>query len=169
MTVTRVKGEGRTQLETTFRNKTLTSKVGKVGWFEGNYYPAEPGKKAVPVAYVAAIQEFGYMPKNIPPRPFMRPTIAQYSVTWRKIAYNGSQQVIKGKSTPGYVMEQIGLAASGQIRKTITRVTHPPLKASTIRNRMNKRADKTTFGLLDKPLIDTKRMMNTLINTVEDA
>lgn len=169
MTVTRVKGEGRKQLETTFKNKSLSGAVGKVGWFKGNFYPARKGSKAIPVAYVAAIQEFGYAPKGIPPRPFMRTTIAEHSVTWKKIAYNGSLLILKGKATKGYVMEQIGQKAAGQIRRKIASITYPPLKPSTIRNRLSRYADKTTLGNLYKPLVDTRRMLNTLINTVEDA
>jgi hypothetical protein len=75
MRVRHVSGNGRKALEVALQ--TLGNKVGKVGWFEGAKYP-----DGTQVAYVATIQEYGYSPKNIPPRPFMRPTIVKYRNTW---------------------------------------------------------------------------------------
>jgi hypothetical protein len=164
LTYSRVKGEGRKSLELAFKHRALHGKIGKVGWIKPNTYP-----NGTPVALVAAVQEFGYAPKNIPPRSFMRTTIAEKQVSWRKVAFNGAQKVVAGKAAPGYVMEQIGLKAAGDIRKKIASILHPPLKPSTIARRKARYADKSTTGLLTKPLIDTKRMYNTLTNSVEDA
>lgn len=164
MTYSRVKGEGRKNLEIAFRQRALHGKVGKVGWIKRNTYP-----NGTSVALVAAVQEFGYPPKNIPPRSFMRTTIAEHQISWRKVAFNGAQKVVAGKASSGYVMEQIGLKAAGDIRKKITTIIHPPLKPATIARRKARYADKSTIGLLTKPLIDTKRMLNTLTNSVEDV
>jgi hypothetical protein len=162
--VKRIAGKGREQLEIILNNKKLSGKVGKVGWFQGAKYP-----NGTPVALIAAIQEKGYEPKNIPARPFMRPTIDQYQVTWKKIAFNGSLKILKNEYTIENVLDLIGQKAVGQIRKTIANIYTPALKATTIANRLRKYSDKTLIGNLYKPLIDTKHMYNTLINIVEDG
>jgi hypothetical protein len=164
LTYSRVKGEGRKHLEVAFKQRALHGKVGKVGWIKRNNYP-----NGTSVAHVAAIQEFGYAPKRIPPRSFMRTSIAEHQISWKKIAFYGAQKVVAGKASTGYVMEQIGLKAAGDIRKKITTIMHPPLSAATIARRRARYADKSTIGLLTKPLVDTKRMLNTLTNSVEDV
>jgi hypothetical protein len=143
--------------------KNLQGKVGKVGWFEKSKY-----EDGTPVAYVATIQEYGYPAGNIPPRPFMRTTIAEKQQEWKKIAESGSKAILNGKATVGTVMEAIGLKAAGDIRKKISLITAPPLSPRTIEARRSRRADKKTIGLLTKPLIDTGIMFGTLTNTVED-
>lgn len=161
MKVTRVVTPAGKNLEVALKN--LQGKVGKVGWFEKSKY--EDGTS---VAYVAAIQEYGYPNGNIPPRPFMRPTIAKKQQEWAKIAESGAKAVLAGKSQVGQVMEAIGLKAAGDIRKTISLITTPPLSPRTIEARRSRRADKKTIGSLTKPLIDTGIMFGTLTNTVED-
>lgn len=143
----------------------LVGKVAKVGWFEDSRYPEKPN---LPVAYVATIHEFGYPPKNIPPRPFMRPTIAGQKNVWKDIAKSGAMAILKGEQSVYNVMEAIGLKAAGDIRKTISTIYTPPLKPGTIAARLAKRSDKQTLGLLDKPLIDTGLMFGTLTSTVEN-
>ena len=46
--------------------------VAQIGFPSGNNY-----EDGTPVAYVAAIQEFGAPAVNIPARPFMQPTVRQ--------------------------------------------------------------------------------------------
>lgn len=145
--------------------KDLEGKVGKVGWFEEQRYD---DKENTPVAYVAAVQEYGYPPNNIPARPFMRPTVIAHHKEWKEIAEKGAKQAIIGKQTITSVMEAIGLKASGDIKKTISKVTEPPLSKRTIAARLARRSNKTTLGLLTKPLIDTGYMLNSLTNVVED-
>lgn len=143
--------------------KNLEGKVGKVGWFEKSKY-----ETGVSVAYVATIQEYGYPAKNIPPRPFMRPTIAAKEGEWRKIAESGAKAVLNGNQTAYTVMEAIGLKAAGDIRKTISLIWTPSLSPKTIQARLRKRSNNKTVGNLTKPLIDTGIMLGTLTNTVED-
>jgi hypothetical protein len=161
--VTRVKSDAGKNLTVALDN--LQGKVGKVGWFEGSKYP---DKKSTPVAYVAAIHEYGYPAKNIPARPFMRPTIIAKQNEWRQVAARGAKSILKGHGNVADVMEAVGAKAAGDIRKTITQIYSPPLKPATIAARLRNRANKKTVGRLNKPLIDTKEMYNTLTNTVED-
>lgn len=165
MTYTRVKGEGRKQLETAFKQRALHGKQSKVGWVKPNVYP----KTGMSVAHVAAIQEFGAPSKNIPPRSFMRTTIAEKQITWKKLAYRVSQEVVAGKRSGFSAMDSIGSKAAGDIRQKIGRITEPPLRPSTIARRRARYTDKSTIGLLYKPLVDTRRMINTLAYSVEDS
>lgn len=164
MTYTRVKGEGRKQLETAFKQRALHGKVGKVGWVKPNKYP-----NGTSVAMVAAIQEFGAPSKNIPPRSFMRTTIVEKQISWKKLAYRVSQEVVAGKRSSFSAMDAIGSKAAGDIRQKISTIVYPPLKPATIARRLARYSNKTTIGLLDKPLVDTRRMINTLAYSVEDV
>lgn len=169
MNVRRVPGKNRKDLEIAL--KTLGDKVGKVGWFQGAKY--EDGTQ---VAYVATIQEYGYSPKNIPPRPFMRPTIVAYRNTWDRIAKLEGKLILEGKSTPTKMMEEIGQNAAGNIRKKIAQIYTPSLKFSTIKARLDARKiggknrpyTREEIGELYKPLMDSGHMYGTCINIVEN-
>ena len=163
METKRVKTAASHKLEVALKN--LDGKVGKVGWFEKSKYDDED---STPVAFVAAQNEYGNPNKNIPARPFMRPTIAEQQTTWSRITAQGAKQVLEGNQTIGDVLETLGLKAAGDIRKTISRITTPPLSPITIAARLARRSNKSTVGNLTKPLIDTGIMYQTLTNTVED-
>jgi len=143
--------------------KDFSSKELNVGWFSNSRYD---DKNATPVAYVASIQEFGSESGRIPPRPFMRPTIAEQKATWRKFLKSSSKQILKGSKTVEQTFEQLGLQASGKIAAQIADVYQPPLAKSTIKARLRKRANKTAVGSLDKPLVDFGVMQKTVTYTV---
>lgn len=171
MMIRRIKGKGRHHLEVAL--DTISNKVGKVGWFEDAKYD----KTGIQVAYIATIQEYGYPIKNIPARPFMRPTIAKYRENWSNIAKRKSKEVIQGKLRAEDIFELIGQKAAGQIRTKITQIYTPSLKFSTIQARLSRRGigakgrpyTAAEIGNLYKPLIDTGHMLATLINVVEKA
>lgn len=144
----------------------LEDKQGKVGWFEKSRYD---DKKNTPVAFVAAQNEYGNPEINIPARPFMRPTILQRRKEWKNIADRGAKQIIKGQETIYGVLDLIGQQAIGDIKRTISRLWHPPLSPVTIALRLERKSDRKTIGNLDKPLIDTGVMYETIINIVEDV
>lgn len=128
----------------------------EVGWFPAAKYE----DSGTPVALVATVQEFGA--EHIPPRPFMRPTIANQSAAWSKIAEKLSRQIVRGEQPPGALAEMIGARVAGDVRKTITQITSPPLSEGTIaRRRANKSGAKSV-----KPLIDTGRMLATLTHLI---
>lgn len=158
--VKRVKGAGSDKLKIAIAD--LGKKVGKVGWFSTSHYP-----DGTPVAYVAAIQEYGY--KSIPPRLGMRATADQKRDEWSKIAESGAKAILAGTTSPQSVMELLGLKAAGDMRKHISTVTSPPLMPSTIRQRLSKKSNKKAVGSLTKPLVDTGILLGTLTNTVEDS
>jgi hypothetical protein len=161
--VTRVPTSASKRLDIALKN--LSGKVGKVGWFENAKYDTKGNPS---VAYIATIQEYGYPGKNIPPRPFMRPTITAKQQQWRLVADQGVKDIIAGNATIEQVMDKIGLKAAADIKEKITLIMSPPLKPATIAARLRRHSNKKTVGNLTKPLIDTGYMYATLINTVEN-
>ncbi len=142
------------------RLKELDGVVAKAGWFESARYP-----NGTPVAAVAIFQEFGT--SKIPPRPFMRPTSVREKRNWIGLMEQGARAVMKGNIDGLTVLDSIAAKAAAEIARSITLVHTPPLKPATIARRLAKHADKATVGLLDKPLIDTGRMYETVTHTVE--
>lgn len=140
----------------------VTDKVGKVGFFPSSAYP-----DGTPVAYVATIQEYGSPEQGIPPRSFMRTTVAEKQAEWKVAAGIGARAMLAGTATGEQVLEGIGLLAAGDIRRTISKLTTPELAPSTIAARRTQRADKVTVGLLTKPLVDTGTMLNAVTSAVE--
>src|SRR4051812_36475880 len=84
----------------------LGNNEAKVGWFESAKYA-----DGTPVAYIASIHEFGYAPKNIPPRLGMRFTAAAQTPQWRAESEALSKRVLAGKMTGFDAMEAIALSA----------------------------------------------------------
>ena len=169
----------------------------QVGWFPGAKYA-----DGTPVAYVAAIQEFGSVHTHpggtkyiigeggkavfvsndypgqivgrtkphqivIPPRSFMRTTIAEKEKSWAKIVKSGSKAMLAGNATQLQVMEGLSLAVSGDIRKKISEISSPPLKAGTIASRKRKLSEGKKVGSLNKPLVESGFMITSLSSTVE--
>ncbi len=163
MELKRVPGPGKNKVENLI--KQLGNKVGKVGWLDKSSYT-----NGTSVAYVAAIQEFGYPQdgSRIPPRPFMRPTIAAKQKEWRDLAYSGSKAILLGNETAHSVLDKIGAKAAGDIRVTISKIQSPVLAEATVKARASRKANKTVTAGLRKPLIDTGFMLGTLTHAVED-
>lgn len=103
----------------------------------------------------------------IPPRPFMRPTAAREGTNWMNLLGSGSKAVLAGKMSPHDVLEAVSARAAGDIAKTISQITSPPLKASTIANRRRSLTNRTIVGALDKPLVAQGIMINSVTNVVE--
>ena len=110
------------------------------------------GKEGLPVAYVAALNEYGY-PGRIPERPFIRPTVAENKDEWRRIMGLLAHRVLNGKMSSEDAMNVFGLRVAGEIRKTISNLWEPKLSELTIQIRLEQRADKKTVGQLNKPLV----------------
>jgi hypothetical protein len=134
----------------------------KVGWFPGAVY-----EDGTTVASVAAENEYGNPAKRVPPRSFMRTTIAARQQYWKKITSFGARAIIAGKKKPVQIMRQLGLAAAGDIKKKITEIVSPPLAQSTIQARKAKMAAGKRIGNLTKPLVESSLMLSSLTHTVE--
>ncbi len=144
--------------------KTFRSTELKVGWFETNRY--EDGTS---VAYVATIHEFGAEKSGVPPRPFMRPTVEREEVKWRKFIAQEAPKILEGKQTVEGLFEALGLNISGEIARSISQVTTPKLLEATILAKTRKMADQVTVGSLDKPLVETGLMLDSVTHTVESS
>ena len=166
------------------RIKELSGIQGKVGWLPAAKYP-----DGTPVAYVAAIQEYGnivHVP--IPPRPFIRPAIEAKASQWSRIAAQGAKEILAGNATPDAIMVRVTEAAKGDIAKNIATLTSPPLSPITIGARKFKKEGKKitgktigeiarllsedeldVSGISTKPLEDTGYMSATLTSVVENA
>lgn len=137
--------------------KSFSRKELKVGWFENLRY--ENGEY---VANVAAQNEFGNPNKNIPPRPFMRPTISREQNNWSALIEKLSERVGEEKMTSSEALDILGLKVTGDIKESIKRVYTPPLAPATIAARLAKRKNQKIVGMLDKPLIDTSQMIDSV-------
>lgn len=153
MTVTRSGGALATL---TAALKELDGIEGKTGWFESNNYPG-----GQPVAYIATIQEFGT--DRIPPRPFMRPAIADDGKKWLNTLGAAAGQVLKGNMSASDAMEITVLQAAADVGKHIDAVIAPPLAPATLERR-RKRGNQSA-----KPLEDTKQMLKTVTGVVAKA
>lgn len=141
--------------------KTLDGLELKVGWFSTTRY-----EDGTPVAYVATIHEFGSSKANIPPRPFMRPTVAREEENWRRLIAQEAPKILDGTQSVESLFEMLGLSISGSIALTISEVTQPELEKSTVRAKMRKMGDQATEGALAKPLVETGLLMNSVTYTV---
>ena len=135
----------------------LSKKTAKAGWFSSAVYP-ENGQQA---AYIATIHEFGDTAHNIPPRPFIRPTIATKKAEWASIVTGLFRQGIATNTLPD-VLEVIGLTMEGDIRQAIADVVSPPLQPSTLKARKRRGNNN------DKPLNDTGYMIASLTSVVSE-
>lgn len=133
----------------------------RTGWFETTRY-----EDGTPTAYVAAIHELGDPGSGIPPRPFMRPTIARKEDAWRAFILQEARKIYAGGGSVEELFEKLGLAVAGEIAKSISLVMAPPLKPATIAAKRRKLADRATTGALDKPLVETGLMISSVTHTV---
>lgn len=139
----------------------LASKRVSVGWFDNSKY-----MDGTPVAYVAAIQEFGYPQGSIPARPFIRPTMASKAAQWTRTLERGGSQVMRGTMTVDQMLGQFGMLVAGQVGEAIKAVSDPPLAESTVRARASRRVSP---GVSKKPLVDTGLMIQSVASKVEDV
>ncbi len=141
--------------------KSLKATELQVGWFPGARY-----EDGTPVAFVATVHEFGASKQGIPPRPFMRPTIARERERWGEFVEQEAKKIIAGTQTAPGMFEVLGLNVSGEIARSITEVTQPPLKPATIAAKRRKLANKGTTGALSKPLVETGLMLASVTHVV---
>jgi len=128
----------------------LAKKVSKggelrVGFLEGGTYP-----DGTSTPMVAAIQEFGAPEAKypIPARPFMKPTVNKHSDEWGEVV---GDELVRNEYDGYLTLKSMGELIADEIREEITLVMSPPLSPSTIKSKG-----------FDKPLVDTKNMIDTV-------
>ncbi len=109
--------------------------------------------EGIGLSTIAKIHEFGT--KNIPPRPFIRPTLDEHKKDWADAVVKGLK---RSESEAGIIhsWENVGNEIVKELKEAIDRVDTPPLSARTIAHRL-KRGNTS-----DKPLYDTGKMRNEL-------
>ncbi|MDO9950462.1 hypothetical protein Q7404_08395 [Glaesserella parasuis] len=141
------------------------NKVAKVGIVEHQHYDDN-----TPVAYVASIHEYGSPSNNIPPRPFMRPTVSEKKGEWAKIG----KQILQNGGDVDSMLEMVGLRASADIVEKISNIDVPPLAISTKKARNRKahqqtaKYNKKPKAVSIKPLVDTKVLISSISYIVTD-
>lgn len=145
--------------------KDANKKVVKVGIVEHQHYD-----DGTPVAYVAAIHEYGSPSNNIPPRPFFRSTVAVQKKTWAGIG----KQVLQNGGTVEDMLDLVGSRAAGDVFETISNIDSPPLALSTKKARNRKAHQQAAkYGkkpnvVSIKPLVDTKLLIHSISHIVVD-
>lgn len=125
--------------------KEVAKYEARAGWMESAKY-----EDGTPVAYVAAIQEHGA--GHIPPRPFLRPTVAAQMPHWKA----KTRALLRNATSGVAVLDGVGTVMAGDIREAIAAITDPPLAPATLRARKKKGNSSK------KPLVDTRVLINTL-------
>lgn len=156
MKVKITKGDGGKNLDKMLLDKGFSKKA-SIGWFPKNKYADN-----TPVAQVAAWNEFGRYA-----RPFMRPTISENSQKWSGLSSILSKRVLKGGMNQTSALEQLSLVIESDFRKAIVNLKEPALAESTILSRMSKRKSKARTPTIEKPLVDTGIMLNTLTKVIK--
>jgi hypothetical protein len=142
-----------------YMRKVKSSEVVNVGFLAGATYP-----DGTPVPLVAALNEFGVPSHNQPPRPFMRNMIAKEQGHW------GEDTATLLKSTDydaEKTLDLMGFQIEGEMRQSIIDTNSPKLAESTIKARLAKYKNKERTPTIDKPLIDTTHMINTVAHEVK--
>lgn len=129
----------------------------EVGFFESATYP-----DGTPVAYVAAIQEFGNPAGNNPSRPFFRNAISQHD-GWKQLANKAMNAVVEGRIELNQALNQMGLKIGADVQESITDGSYEALKQSTLDARQSR---KRTEGVSSKPLIESGQMLQAVSYSV---
>lgn len=187
VTVKRVQGSGAKTLDVLV--KGLANKEGMVGWFSEARY-----QDGSPVAGIAVVQEFGSPKMKIPPRSFMRTTVAEKREKWAKIIADASKAILKGNETPQNAMLALATQAKDDIKTKIRDIRDPALSPITLGLRKYKlglipgfgpgpvtgrtvgiiasmlsRGTLSASGVSDKPLIEPPGIpgSGTLLRTID--
>lgn len=160
----------------------------QAGWFENSKY-----SNGMPIGGIAAIQNYGAVIHQavtekqrvflhylgihlkadthdltivIPPTHFWENAQEKNKVKWRQAFKDAWTSVFLGNTNPDKAMEQIALMIEGDIAREIANGDYPPDKPSTVRTKRNRYANKKNKGNLDKRLIDTGEMFESVSHKV---
>lgn len=96
------------------------------------------------LSMIAAVHEFGSVTRNIPPRPFLRPSLRQNKNKYGRILAKKATAILLGRISLHQALELVGQVAQADVQKYM--VEHSgftPLKPATIKRKRS-----------SKPLID---------------
>jgi hypothetical protein len=159
----------------------FNGKTAQAGFFPEAAYP-----DGTPVAYVAAIQEYG--DGKIPPRHPIRSAVAKSRSGWVEDLKRGAQAVVHGDISAEAVLDQVGGAMAADIQTSISDTVAPPLSPITVMLRGMRRNDpslvvtgktvgeaaarvaegKANYGASTKPLVDSGLLLASVTHKVRD-
>lgn len=119
----------------------FADKQAKIGWPEGKQYP-----DGTPVAYVAAIQNFGVPEKSIPSRPMLKPTVNENKQRWAKIMETLTKRVANGDLDAFDALDGMGRVAAMDLQATIAQINEPELSPITVLLRKWRKEGRTISG-----------------------
>lgn len=109
------------------RLKLMAQRKLQVGWFNGVSYTDSTSVKSV-----ALQNEFGNLSKHIPPRPFLRPAVANNRTEWVSVLNEMLFEELKGKNALGSSLSVLGETVKADIKISIESVTTPVIADSTL-------------------------------------
>lgn len=133
------------------------NKIGRIGWVKSAQY-----KDGTQVAYIATIQDQGYPEGHIPARPFMKPTVKKNKGKWDEYIRKNMILLLRGKTSIEGLIQGLVEIGKGDLQTEIKAITSPPLKATTIKRRAQRFKNKNATKSLEKPLVDTAVMLNSI-------
>ena len=90
----------------------------EVGWF-----PEDKYSDGTPVGGIAGVHEYGSIKMNIPPRPFMRPTVHTRENRWRDTFL----KLLRQKKNVKQALQIVGDVMRGDIQEYIIKLKEPEL------------------------------------------
>lgn len=121
--------------------KQFKGQQAKIGWPSGKEYP-----DGTSVAYVAAIQNFGVPEKGIPPRPMLKPTVAENQDRWAEVMKHLTRQVANGELDAVDALDGMGRVAAMDLQATIAQINEPALSPVTVLLRKWRKQGRTITG-----------------------
>jgi hypothetical protein len=121
--------------------KQFKGQQAKIGWPSGKEYP-----DGTSVAYVAAIQNFGVPEKSIPPRPMLKPTVAENQDRWAEVMKHLTRQVAAGELDAVDALDGVGRVAAMDLQATIAQINEPALSPVTVLLRKWRKQGRTITG-----------------------
>lgn len=121
--------------------KQFEGQQAKIGWPSEKEYP-----DGTSVAYVAAIQNFGVPEKSIPPRPMLKPTVAENQDRWAEVMKHLTRQVAAGELDAVDALDGVGRVAAMDLQATIAQINEPALSPVTVLLRKWRKQGRTITG-----------------------
>jgi hypothetical protein len=181
--VVQIRGGDRLKL----RFRELASETSKASSLTVGFLANTTYKSGVPVATVAAIQEFGAPGQNIPPRPFFRTAIERHTDDWRNILRT---ELKRTRYNSAEALDTLGKVMVSHIQQSIMDLTEPPLSPVTVMLRGMRRRSRykmwvsfkelmreavqrvekglSNYGASTKPLEDTRLMLRSVAYVVKE-
>jgi len=140
--------------------------------------PTGPEQGGTPLTMIAAVHEFGSGDGRIPERPFLRVAIEKSRMKYIRLNRINLVKMLRGQMVLEQALGQLGEMAKGDVQTEIRTGNFKPLEPTTIAARRRARGDGynqdldrkvskkqksgASAGAIDRPLIDTGQMVQSI-------